>query len=161
MKKIYLTIVLILTILCGSPQAELIDRVCAFVDNDAITFSEFIKTYNDTKARIPNITKDEVLNTMVNRVLLKRAASAMKIIGTDEDKIITEYIDLKVRSYVIIKEEDIEGFYNRHKKEFAGADIADVRADIEKLLTEEDVNTRLTALLTELRKQAYVKVQAE
>lgn len=152
---------LILTVFCGSLWAEVLDRVCAFVDNDAITLSEFEKTYNETKAKIPTITKDEVLNIMINRILLKRAAVAMRIMGTDEDKIIAEYIDLKVRSYVIIKEEAIEVYYNQHKQELAGADISDVRGDIEKLLIEEDVNARLKALLADLRKQAYVKLQAE
>ncbi|MBF0557048.1 MAG: hypothetical protein HQK96_21240 [Nitrospirae bacterium] len=166
MKKIFLiSIILTFTILSGIPggmvQAELIDHVCAFVDNDAITLSELTKSYNETRAKIPKVTKDEVLNTMINRILLKRAALSMKIAGTDEDRIIAEYIDLKVRSYVIIKEEDIEDFYSKNKKEFAGADISDVKSDIEKLLTEQEVNTRLAALLSELRKQAYVKIQLE
>ncbi|MBF0318601.1 MAG: hypothetical protein HQL01_02180, partial [Nitrospirae bacterium] len=118
-----------LALFCGSPQAGLIDRVCAFVDNDAITLGEFQEVYTQTKAKVPSITKEEVLTTMINRILLKRAALAMKISGTDEDQIIAEYIDLKVRSYVIIKEEEIEGFYNENKKEFAGAGIGDVRAE--------------------------------
>jgi hypothetical protein len=162
MKKTFflLSIVLVL-VFCGSPRAELIDRVCAFVDNDAITLGEFLKNYEETRARIPDITKEEVLNTMINRILLRRAALAMKIAGTDEDRIIAEYIDLKVRSYVIIKEEAIEHFYNENKGDFAGAGIADVRADIEKLLTEKEVNARLISLLAELRKQAYVKIQPE
>lgn len=161
MKKIVLSIIFVLTVFCSSLRAELIDRVCAFVDNDAITLSEFTKSYNETKARIPGVTKEDVLNTMINRILLKRAALSMKIAGTDEDRIITEYIELKVRSYVLIREEDIESYYNNNRNEFAGADIADVRADIEKFLTEQKVNSRLTALLSELRKQAYVKIQAE
>ncbi|WP_420263698.1 hypothetical protein [Candidatus Magnetominusculus dajiuhuensis] len=162
MKKTFLiSIILTVTVFSGIGEAELIDHVCAFVDNDAITLSELTKSYNETRAKIETVTKEEVLNTMINRILLKRAALSMKIIGTDEDRIIAEYIDLKVRSYVIIKEEDIENFYNKNKKEFVGADISDVKADIEKLLTEQEVNTRLAALLSELRKQAYVKIQLE
>ncbi|MCG6552719.1 MAG: hypothetical protein L7F77_10355 [Candidatus Magnetominusculus sp. LBB02] len=161
MKRTMLATALLLVMLTSAVEAGMIDRVCAFVDNDAITLSELMHTYNKTKGKIPNITKEEVLNTMINRILLKRAALSMKIVGTDEDKIIAEYIDLKVRSYVIIKEEDVEDFYNKHRKDFGGATVSEVRADIEKLLIEQDVNARLTALLSELRKQAYVKIQAE
>ena len=90
--------------------AEIRDRVVAFVDNTAITLSELEETYADTLRVTPNITRDEVLNTMVNRVLLLREAKKIRLEAPSEDELLKEYIDLKIRAFIRIKEEEIDRF---------------------------------------------------
>lgn len=50
------------------------DRVVAFVDDNAITLSELEVMYSVTKKITPDTSKEDVLNTMVNRLLLLREA---------------------------------------------------------------------------------------
>ncbi|MBF0337741.1 MAG: hypothetical protein HQL05_07900 [Nitrospirae bacterium] len=136
--------------------AELIlaDRVVAFVDETAITLSEFNRFHKTT----PETTKDQAIRVMINRLLLKKEALKFKLTGTD-DELIQQYIDLKIKSLVIIKNEDIERFYKEHKGDFKGTEIEDVREDIENLLIGEEVNKRLDSSLQELAEKAYVRIQ--
>ncbi len=139
--------------------AEIIDRVAAFVDDEPITLSELGERYEETKKVKPDIGRGQVLNTMVNRLLIKREAKKLKIKGRNEDEIINQYIDLKLRSYIRIKNEDIEQFYGENRKEFSEKTLAEVKDAIEKYLVEKEVNKRLKRLLHELKKKAYVKIQ--
>jgi len=62
-------------------SAEVIDRVVAFVDDKAITLSELEEKYKAAVKLSPNIKKEDVLNTMINRVLLLREAKKLRIEG--------------------------------------------------------------------------------
>lgn len=135
------------------------DRVVAYVDNEAVTLGELDEKYAAAKKISPDIQKIEVLNTMINRLLLKREAARRKILGASEDAIIEQLIDLTIRSYIIIKHDEIEKFFAETVDKNSSTDIESVRAEIEKYLTEREVNRRLAKLIEELRKQAYVKIQ--
>jgi hypothetical protein len=139
--------------------ADIKDRVVAFVDNDAITLSELEAKYEETLKVTPAITKEEVLTTMVNRLLLLDEARKMKLEAPTEDALLNEYIDLKIRSFIRIKEEEITDFYKKHISEFNGKELDDVREDIEKYLTEKEVNERLKAHINELRGKSCVRMQ--
>ncbi|KJU85506.1 hypothetical protein MBAV_002300, partial [Candidatus Magnetobacterium bavaricum] len=84
-------------------ELRLLDRVVAFVDETAITLSEF----NEFHQSNPKMTQDEAIREMINRLLLKKEALKLKLSGTD-DELIKQYEDLKIQSSVIIKNEDIE-----------------------------------------------------
>ncbi len=139
--------------------AEIFDRVVAFVNDQAITLSELQEQYGKTKKLTPDITEEEVLNTMINRLLLLSEAKKYSIEAPTKEEILNEYIDLKVRAFITVSEKDIEAFYEAHKDKFTGKDFEDVREEIEKYLTEKELNTRLKEVLKELRKHAYIKIQ--
>jgi hypothetical protein len=143
----------------GSLHADIKDRIVAFVDNDAITLSELEAKYEETLKVTPAITKEEVLTTMVNRLLLLDEARKMKLEAPTEDALLNEYIDLKIRSFIRIKEEETTDFYEKHISEFHGKALDDVRADIEKYLTEKEVNERLKAHIDELKGKSCVRMQ--
>ncbi len=141
-------------------SAEVIkDRVVAFVDNTAITLSDLEKKYSDTVKLTPNITKDEVLNTMINRVLLLREAKKIRLEAPSEDEMLREYIDLKIRTFIRIKEEEVKDFYGKHIGDFEGKEFEEVREDIENYLTENELNQRLKSHINELRGNVCVKIQ--
>lgn len=140
-------------------NAEIRDRVVAYVDNDAITLSELEERYAHTIEIEPDITKEEVLNTMVNRLLLLREAKNIKLEATSEDALIKEYIDLKVKVFIRIKEEEIIDFYNQHKADFQEKGLETVRDEIENVLTEKALNEHLKSHIEELKKKACVKIQ--
>ena len=142
---------------CG--EAALNDRVAAYVDNEAVTLGELEEKYEAAKKISPDIRRIEVVNTMINRLLLKREAARRKILGASEDAIIEQLIDLTIRSYIIIKHEEIERFFAENIAAAASSDIESIRAEIEKYLTEIEVNRRLAKLIEELRNRAYIKIQ--
>ncbi|MBI5641828.1 MAG: SurA N-terminal domain-containing protein [Nitrospirae bacterium] len=143
----------------SSAYAEVRDRVIAFVDDHAITLSEFQEQYRNTIKVSPNVSEEEVISTMINRALILREAKKYRIEAHSEDEVMREYIDLKVRAFIKIGEEEIEGFFRSNASQFAGREYEDVRGEIEKYLTEKDLNDRLKETLSELRKNAYVKIQ--
>jgi len=140
-------------------SAEVIDRVVAFVDDKAITLSELEEKYKAAVKLSPDIKKEEVLNTMINRVLLLREAKKLRIEGPNEENIIKEYIELKLRTFVKVTEDEMRDFYEKNKKEFGKAEFDDVRDRIEEYFIEKEVNVRLKRHIEELKSKAYIKIQ--
>lgn len=139
--------------------AEVIDRVVAYVDETAVTLSELRNYYLETK-ETANITEEEALNSIINRLLLLKEARAMKLEAQTDDELLKDYINIKIGSAILIKEDTIISFYNEHLKEFEGKDYLTVRDIIEKYLFEAEINRRLKKHLDELRANAEVKIQA-
>lgn len=150
---------LLFTIHCSLSTAEIKDRVVAFVDNTAITLSELEETYGETIRVSPNITRDEVLHTMVNRLLLLREAKKLRLEALSDDALLKEYIDLKIRPLVKMKEEEVSDFYQRHLEDFQGREFEAVREEIEKYLIEKEMNQRMKREIEELKQKAYIKIQ--
>ena len=150
---------LLLFSLCPLLSAEIRDRVVAFVDNTAITLSELEETYARTVKVSPDIKKNDVLNTMVNRLLLIKEAKKIKLEATSEDELMKEYIDIKIRAFIRIKEEDLTEFYKKHLTDFQDKEFESVRDEIENYLTEKELNERLKLHINELREKSCIKIQ--
>jgi hypothetical protein len=140
-------------------HAEIRDRVVAFVDNTAITLSDLEMKYTETLKATPNITKEEVLNTMVNRTLLLREAKRFRLEAPSEEEQLKEYIDLKIRAFIRIRDQAITDFYQQHLIDFQGKELDEVRDQIETYLVENELNQRLKSHIDELRGKSCVKVQ--
>ncbi len=142
---------------CGA-KAELVDRVVAYVDMRAITLSELLETYEHTKKVQPDISMEEVLNTMINRFLLLGDARRLKIEGKTDDEVLNEYIELKVKALIRIREESIDEYYKENEQSFGGAPLESVRDKIEEYLTEKEANDLLKKQIAELRAKSYVRI---
>jgi hypothetical protein len=142
-----------------SARAAIFDHVVAFVDDRAVTLSEFRQQYEKTRAVVPDISEEEVINTMVNRLLMLKEARQYKIEAPTEDDVIKEFIDLKVRAFITVGENEVEAFFEKNREQFAGKSLEEARGEIEQYLTEKELNARLKAMLADLRKKAYIKVQ--
>ena len=138
---------------------EIRDRVVAFVDNTAITLSELEMKYAATVKVIPNISRNEILDTMVNRVLLLREAKNIRLEAPSEDELLKEYIDLRIKTLISIKEEELTDFYEKHIDDFQGKDFETIREKIENYLIEKELNQRLKSHINELREKACIKIQ--
>jgi hypothetical protein len=147
--------------LCSSPFAMIKDHVVAFVDNTAITLSEFEEAYSKALKLTPQITKEEVLNAMINRVLLLREAKKIRLAERSDDELLKEYIDLKLRTFVKVKEKDVLDYYEIHSKDFQGKTLDDVSEEIENYLAEAELNRLLKKHIEELRKKAYIGIQMD
>lgn len=163
--KILLFFILLFTVHCllftVHCSAEVIDRIVAFVDDRAITMSELENNYKDTVKLMPDIKREEVLNTVINRILLLREAKKLRIEAPTKDAIIQEYIELKLKTIIKITEEDLKEFYEKNRNEFGNVEFDDVRDKIENYLIEKEVNQRLEKHIEELRSKAYIKIQLE
>lgn len=154
-----LTLLFLLFALGSSLFAEIRDRVVAYVDNDAITLSELEERYSSALEITPDISREEVLHTMVNRLLLLREARKIKLEALTEDKLLQEYIDLKIRAFIRVNEEDIVNFYEGHIEDFQEKELETVREDIENVLIEKALNERLKSHINELKEKSCVKIQ--
>jgi hypothetical protein len=143
----------------GGADAAIFDRVVAFVGDQAITLSEFREEYKSTVKVSPDVAEDDVINTMINRLLLVKEAEKYRIEAPTQDEMIREYVDFKVRALIRVSESDVEAFYKENMAQFPEKDYEEVRGEIEKYLTEKEVNERLKKTLEELRKKAYIKIQ--
>ena len=144
--------------LVTASYAELIDRVVAFVDDRAITLREFEEVYEKNRRIQPDISRAEVLNTYINRIVLLKEARKLKVEAKTDDELVNEYIELKVRSLIRIKEDAVKEFYSSHLSEFKGAAYEEVREKVEEYLTEQEINYRLKKNIEELRAKAYIKI---
>lgn len=144
---------------CPVLHAGIQDRVVAFVDNTAITLSDLEAKYAETLKATPNITKMEVLNTVVNRTLLLREAKRFRLEAPSEEELLKEYIDLKIRAFIRIRDQAIADFYQQHLIDFQGKELDEVRDQIETYLIENELNQRLKSHIDELRGKSCVKVQ--
>jgi len=156
---IFTSYFLLLTSYFSVVDAEIRDRVVAYVDNDAITLSEIEERYSSALQITPDITREEVLHTMVNRLLLLREARKIKLEALTEDALLQEYIDLKIRAFIRVNEEDIVNFYEEHIEDFQEKDMETVRDDIENVLIEKALNEHLKSHIDELKERSCVKIQ--
>jgi len=153
--------IIILMLFAPSPLlfAGIKDRVVAFVDAQAITLSELEIKFSESRKVKADITKEEVLNTMINRVLLLKEAKKIRLEAPSEEEMLKEYIDMKIRALIRVKEEEIHDYYEKHIVNFEGKELEDVRDDIENYLIEHDLNERLKSHINELKEKTCVRIQ--
>lgn len=154
--------IFICAILCvlyrGYACAETLDRVVAYVDDTAITLSEFRDNYNKMKNTLSSISETEVLNSMINQVLLAKEAGKMHLIAASREELIKDFLDIKIKAAIIIKDSEMERFYQDNKDKFGDKAFTSVRDDIEKYLFEKQTNERLKSYLSKLRADAEIKI---
>ncbi|MDI6800861.1 MAG: hypothetical protein QMD01_02225 [Thermodesulfovibrionales bacterium] len=150
-----------LLLYCSKSSAEIIDRVVAYIDDTAITLSELHDEHIKMGKNVVNITKQDVINSMINRILLIKEAKKMRLEASTDDEMIRDYIDIKIKSLIFIKEDEVKKFYNDHISDFRGREYRSVRDDIEKYLFELETNRQLKNHIAKLRDNAEIRMQAE
>jgi hypothetical protein len=129
------------------------------VDAQAITLSELEIKFSESRKVKADITEEEVLNTMINRVLLLKEAKKIRLEAPSEEELLKEYIDMKIRALIRVKEEEINDYYNKHIENFEGKELEDMRDNIENYLIEHDLNERLKSHINELKEKTCVRIQ--
>jgi hypothetical protein len=155
-------LLVILFLLSTSASAEILDRVVAIVDDESVLLSELEDSYTKAQALGTDIKQDEVLDTLINRILLlKQAKKFVRVaeFARDETLLINEYINKRLKAFIRIPLEEIESFYKDNQESFAERSFYDVRDEIEKYLVEKETNKVLLNHIEELRKKAYIRLQ--
>lgn len=141
--------------------AELLDRVVAYVDSRAITYSEFQEVLLSSRAQGKEISEGEVLDSMVNRYLLLKDARRLRLEASTEDELLENYIELRIRSMIIVNERDIRSFYEENVNQFKGQEFNQIRDDIETYLFEKETTASLKRQIDQLREQSLIVIQLE
>ena len=89
----------------------------------------------------------------------KGKAKRFRLEAPSEEELIKEYIDLKIRAFIRIRDQAITDFYQQHLIDFQGKELDEVRDQIETYLIENELNQRLKSHIDELRGKSCVKVQ--
>lgn len=136
---------------------EIIDRVVAYVDNYAITLRDFKNMAEKMKEKMPEIKNEEIMEIMLNRALLLKNAKELFSEGNEEE-IINNYIELKIKSAILIPESKIREYYEQNKVQFKEIPYTSVRNEIEKYLFEKELNKKLKEHIDELKKDVEIKI---
>lgn len=159
--RIFFIFLAVLLFMANQGRAAVIDMVVAFVGDDAILSSELKEAFDKAKIMTPDITKREVLETLVNRKLLLREARKLFPETPDEATMLQDYMDLRIRAFIKVPEQDIRTFYDENRARFGGVSFEEVKDRIEALLQEKEVNRRLASHIQDLKSKAYVRTFLE
>lgn len=149
-------------------NAEVLDRVVAIVNEEVILFSEFRDVFKKAFEADSKKTDVDVLNEMIDRLLLLEQAKQFGLKNTvhfktlrDNDAIIEEYINRRIKPFIRITEKEINSYYNENRELFSGKEFYDIRDEIEAYLIERRLELRLHEHTAELRRWSYIRVQLE
>jgi len=150
-------------------NAEVIERVVAIVNDEVILLSELERAYQTAVNSNEKKTKLEVLNEMINKLLLLQEAKKFKLMRFpvppgeqhEEEKIIKEYIERRIKAFIHIPFEEIESYYLKNKNLFGDKEFYEVRDEIEGYLIRERLKKKLSEHIQELRKKSYIRIQLE
>ncbi|MEN2994715.1 MAG: hypothetical protein ABDH19_05165 [Thermodesulfovibrio sp.] len=158
MVRFILVLVMLFNIfVLSSALSETIDRVVAYVDSYVITLRDFERTASKMKEKFPEIKNQEILETIINKLLILKKSKELFIEGKEED-LITNYIDLKIKSDIIIPESRIKEYYEENKAKFKNTPYINVRDEIEKYLFEKELNQKLKEHIEELKQAAEIRI---
>lgn len=164
-------IFLLLTVHCLLPafcNSEVLERIVAIVNNNVILLSEYEEAFQAAKKSDEKVTEGQVLDEMINRLLILEQARKFRL-GTTEnsaetvsdDKIISEYVDRRIKSLIHIPIEEIESYYLHNKERFADKPFYEVKDEIDGQLVEGELKIKLAEHIEELRKKAYIRIQKD
>lgn len=136
---------------------EIIDRVLFYVDNQAVTLRDFNKFSTEIKKKVQSISNQDIIDLMINRTLMIKNAKELFLEGTD-DEIINNLIDFRIKSKIIITENQIRDYYEKNRAKFGERSYQSLREEIEKYLFERELNSKLKEFIEELRKNSDIKV---
>jgi hypothetical protein len=150
---------LLLLLFFAAPSGtEVVDKVVAFINDYSITFRELEDSYKRASATKPDISKEEVLHTMINRQILLNEAKRLRFQAEDDDDILKEYIDLKITAFVKVSEDEIQRFYEENREDLGAVEFDAVHDSIEEYLREREINIRIKKHIEELRAKVHIKV---
>jgi hypothetical protein len=169
--RITLAIPLCLTMSFGVPNGfcyELLDRIVAVVNREVILYSELQGAVEKAKAAGEEKSEREILEELINRTLLLEQARKFRFeietYSQDEAearKMIDDYINRRIKSFIHVPFEEIESYYMSHKDDFGGRDMYQVWDEIEDRLRIEQLKIKIDEHITLLRKEADIRIQLD
>lgn len=159
-KIIIMSVYIIISLIHSISYADtiVIDRLVAYVDDYAITLSELDMQFEKMSKVSPSITKKEVIESIINKILLIKEAKKLRLDFSTEEDLINRYLEMAISSRLTIKEEEVFDFYKKNFQSAKNEDYFDLKDQIEKYLLEQQFNTLLKKHIDELRQKANIRV---
>lgn len=159
-KIIIMSVYIIISLIHSISYADtiVIDRLVAYVDDYAITLSELDMQFEKMSKVSPSITKKEVIESIINKILLIKEAKKLRLDFSTEEDLINHYLEMAISSRLTIKEEEVFDFYKKNVQSAKNEDYFDLKDQIEKYLLEQQFNTLLKKHIDELRQKANIRV---
>ncbi len=149
-------------------QAVDLDRIVAIIDDDVILSSELEDVFRIAAIAGKGITRDEVLEDMIDRFLLLKQAKRFRISSREngggiykDDRIVHEYIQKRIRAVIYIPFEKMESYYMDNIESYGKEKFHKVKDEVEAQLIKEELKTRLKKHVKELRGRVYIRVQVK
>ncbi|MBI4849431.1 MAG: hypothetical protein HY808_12795 [Nitrospirae bacterium] len=150
--------------LCSDSHADVLDRIVAIVNKEVVLQSEYQKALNTARKSDVNISEARVLDEMINRILLLEQAKRLRPGNSsnkaaDDDALVKEYIEKRIKSSIHVPIEEIEAFYTNNTERFSGKEFLEVKDEIEDILVVGKLRLKLLEHIKELRDNAYIRVR--
>lgn len=167
MRKIFFTLLLIavghvLTVQC---EAEVLERIVAIVNSQVVLLSEFEQEYQAAVRSDAAVTEEAVLNSMIDRILLLEQAKRLMLgdpgEAADDDSVLKQYVERRIRAFIYIPIDEIETYYNQNRERFGSEEFYDVKDEIEEVLIDQALDKKLAEHIADLRKKASIRIQLE
>jgi hypothetical protein len=149
-------------------QAEVLERIVAIVNNNVILLSEYEEALEAARKSDQRVTEDAVLDEMINRILILEQAKRLSLGSTsdstenvDDNKLIKEYIDRRIKAFIHIPIDEIESDYKNNRGRFAEREFYEVKDEIEDYLVERALKRKIAEHFEELRRKAYIRIQKD
>lgn len=162
-------IFLLLTAYCLLPafcHSEVLERIVAIVNNKVILLSEHEEALEAVRKYDQKVTEDVVLDEMINRILILEQAKRLSLGSTsdsaenaDDNKLITEYIERRIKALIHIPIDEIESYYKNNRGRFAEKEFYEVKDEIEDYMVKGELKRKIAEHVEELRNKAYIRIQ--
>jgi len=140
----------------------------AIVNNKVILLSEFEEALEAARKSDQKVTEGVVLDEMINRILILEQAKRLSLGSTsdlaedvDDNKLIKEYIERRIKALIHIPIDEIEAYYENNMGRFAGKEFYEVKDEIEDNMVEGELKRKIAEHVKELRNKAYIRIQLE
>lgn len=146
-------------------HAEVLERIVAIVNNKVILLSEYEEALEAAGKSDQKVTEDAVLDEMINRILILEQAKRLSlgisdtVENVDDDRLIKEYIDRRIKAFIHIPIDEIESDYKNNRGSFAEREFYEVKDEIEDYLVERALKRKIAEHVEELRMKAYIRIQ--
>lgn len=151
-------IALLIAIPHGHALSENIDKVVAYIDNTAITKRELDERHAQNLAVLPDSPRSQTLEAMINTTLMLIEARKMRLSAANDTELLNKYLDLKVRSMVLITDNEITEYFRNNRERFDKKSLREVKEVIHLYLKEARYNQLLKDHINELRQTAAIKI---
>lgn len=141
-----------------SSDAKIIDRIVAYVDYDAITSVDLQRFMEDLKSRAVKTTPKEAVEVLINRKIFIKEARRLKLKARTDEALIEKYIDIKIKPFIFVKDEEILKYYREHLDVFKDKPFEELREQLRKVVYEKKLNRAIKEHIRKLRKAHNVVV---
>jgi len=139
-------------------QAKIIEKVVAYVQDEAITLSEVCDYWKTLKQIHKNVSLHDALEGLLNRKMLLYKAKQLNLIAKTDDELIELYIRFTIKPKIKISKQQVRDYYNKYYRKLKGTTLFEIQDKIVRILYEKETNRLLKNHLTQLREELNVGI---